>query len=169
MKRNFKKLVSATLALVILSFSVSAFAGGYGDNYTEGYFPVDILKNNNLSITTEYLLGLEVGMKVGEVKENFLNPDSALFFNTQSVGLLNDDIIKTGYNLSVTNYSSSIKCIVKGDTNSDNILNVSDVVTVRKIILGQSASGVVKKAADYDLSGAVSVTDIVALSQEILK
>ncbi len=57
----------------------------------------------------------------------------------------------------------TVKDYIKGDANGNNVVNVTDVVTVYNYIQGANPKNFVLRAADVNESGTVNVTDVVGI------
>ena len=63
-----------------------------------------------------------------------------------------------------------ISIVVKGDATGDGVVNISDMLMVKKHLLGMTTlSGAYFKAGDMDLDSKLSITDFLKIKAEILK
>ena len=74
----------------------------------------------------------------------------------------------TQQELSDATLKITVNRITMGDTNGDNIVNVTDIVEVVNCIMGNPSAGFVFAAADLNGDGEVNVTDIVMMVNIIM-
>ena len=91
---------------------------------------------------------------------DFSAPDEVVVLNSEGVELNRFNVGAIPGDFAVWN-----SCVNDGDVNSDNILNIADIVTVVYYVLDESEY---LCSADLNNDGAMDVLDIVEMVQEIL-
>ena len=67
------------------------------------------------------------------------------------------------------NVLQEVTVVVKGDTNGDGKITITDMLSVKSHLLKkQSLSGAVGKAADYNIDDGISITDFIGIKAYIL-
>jgi hypothetical protein len=66
-------------------------------------------------------------------------------------------------------YFTAKSTVLRGDVNSDNIVNINDVTALIDYLLSGKASTINIEAADCDLDDDISINDVAALLDYLLK
>ena len=86
---------------------------------------------------------------------------------TKALNVKSGEIIFTFWG-SEGNTISTYKKAIRGDFNSDNAINVRDLESLRKAVLGfEDASGNPAEIADFDSNGTINVIDLVVMKKHI--
>lgn len=111
-----------------------------------------------------YISGVAAQTTIDRFKSSFklnnivIETNNAAFIATGDVLMvMNGDTIVESFTVAVI-----------GDMDGNGIVNVSDVVVLRTIILNQTAAGVALTAGDIDSDGRINVSDVVSLRTMIL-
>ena len=112
---------------------------------------------------------------------DFLGSEGAIFYFPLEIPEMEDgdydvvirnivltDVSGTKYEIPSMISTMTVLNVAPGDCNADNTIDVADIVVLANHILGTTADGFVKKAADYNADGAVDVADIVNIANYIL-
>ena len=82
----------------------------------------------------------------------------------------NASLVGTGDSITITNGSvtKTFTVIIKGDTNNDGKINITDYARVKRNILGEtSLNSIYKLASDVNKDGKVNITDYSIIKRSI--
>lgn len=134
-------------------------------------YPTSIT-SSKYSISSGYIEGIVEGTTVDTLINGINEKSYIKVFNGASQVSGN---VKLATGMVVRLYNESevkqeISIVVKGDATGDGVVNISDMLMVKKHLLGMTTlSGAYFKAGDMDLDSKLSITDFLKIKAEILK
>ena len=139
----------------------------------------DIIKNNNLnyqikteSDSTQLLTGIKPDTEAAQMKQNF--GGNIVIKNVEGKEISDTEKMATGYTIEVVQngvVTDTVTVVIKGDTDGNSAIDVLDMETIQKSILGigDKLSGAYKEAATLtEGSGDITVLDMEAIQKDIL-
>ena len=127
----------------------------------------NMLAKLGASVNAGCLQNLTVGTTIGTIK-------SKLSGYTVTINASDNDIIKTGQEITITDGKKTYKYIiaVKGDVDGDGKLGATDYVKIKNYIMEKSGSELstpASIAADVDGDGNIKATDYVRIKNSIME
>lgn len=118
------------------------------------------IKESPFVINNNYIFGITRGLSYKDLVSKYKMPISN---NTNTV-------IKTGSTLKFDN-GSEVKAVVKGDVTGDGNIGLSDLLRVRRYLLGDThiLEGPYKLAADMNDSGDIGLSDLLRIRRAIIE
>lgn len=139
------------------------------------YSPVTVLRfQAALSNTTGFVTGLQPGTTAADVEQSLIAggvipSDAQISVQSNGTPLAPDDMVGTG--MVVTVNGTAYTAVVFGDLNGDSKLGASDLLALKRYVLGIQSLNPVQKAAanvSHDTGGLVNATDLLVLKRAIL-
>ena len=155
-----------------------------GHRYVQGDVEIpakvsDIIKNNNLnyqikteSDSTQLLTGIKPDTEAAQMKQNF--GGNIVIKNVEGKEISDTEKMATGYTIEVVQngvVTDTVTVVIKGDTDGNSAIDVLDMETIQKSILGigDKLSGAYKEAATLTEDSAdITVLDMEAIQKDIL-
>lgn len=130
------------------------------------------LKSNAYTIaqTGKVIKKVSPDTNVTNFKRNLITDGTIKLYNGQGVELSSTQIIGTGMTLKVTETSDVYKIVVTGDVNGDGKITATDLLKVKKDIVGiEKLKSEYSTAGDVNESGGLTSTDMLKIKQVICK
>lgn len=108
---------------------------------------------------------------IGTTKDSFLASLKATSKDVEVTIVSDSEVLGTGTTIKITNgdKTETVTALVYGDTNGDGNVNILDLLSVQKQILGTAnLSGNYKTAADTNKDGKINILDLLAVQKQIL-
>lgn len=143
---------------------------------TESEKPVtyDYVSKLNLSLSSSYVSGFQLGTTVSKIAANVkaINSNATVTVkDSKGQTVANSAAIATGYVLSITDGAGTktYTCVINGDVNGDGKIGATDMLWIKKHILKISTlSGANAKAASF-ANGSIGATSMLKIKKHILK
>lgn len=137
-----------------------------GSNYYLNHLGASIKDGN-------YISGFSVDTTAGTIKNKMSDSKRVDILNSNNYGLGNNDKIKTGDKIIITDLDGttrySYNVIIYGDVNGDGNISAGDYVTIKNYILGKNElNGASLKAADINRTNSITASDYVMIKNAIL-
>lgn len=108
---------------------------------------------------------------IGTTKSSFLESLKATSKSVEVTVTSNREVLGTGDTIQITNgeKTETLSVVIYGDTNGDGNVNILDLLSVQKQILGTTnLSGNYKIASDTNRDGNINILDLLAVQKQIL-
>ena len=120
-----------------------------------------------------YLLGVFLGQTIGNIKENFINPNVE-FIDVEGNPLSEDQVVATGYQMVIRDAEDNtiirdrVHIVLKGDTNGDSLINIYDILFITNHISNDTLlQGSALLAGLVDETDGVNIYDFLAITNHI--
>lgn len=147
------------------------------ENYNPGTTPDEVGKvdasvaviSSGYRYETGYISNIEVGTSVGDLKAN-LESKGVSVVVTNSSGAVVDDILKTGYKVTISgNTTETLEIVIYGDASGDGEIDAIDLLMIKKDILNvEKLKNGHHLAGDVNKDGKIDAIDLLLLKKDIL-
>ncbi len=157
-----KKAIICTLVFIICLMSAVTVSARKND--------IAFLDNSGLSVKDDsYVTGIPEKCEASVVTDRLADPADIYLKNGNGVICQDDEIVGTGYKMSVIQHSvvnKTLEVVVKGDVSGDGQVSSVDYLTVKRVFRGDiQLEGAYFEAADVDGDGKMVSTDYLKIKK----
>ena len=157
-----KKTIICTLVFIICLMSAITVSARKND--------IAFLENSGLSVKDDsYIIGIPEKSGASVVTDRLADPADVYLKNGNGVVCEADEVVGTGYKMSVIQHSvvnKTLEAVVKGDISGDGQVSSVDYLTVKRVFRGEAQlEGAYLEAADVDGDGKMLSTDYLKIKK----
>lgn len=128
------------------------------------------LTSKKYTINTKTITNVSPNTSLTKFKSNLTTSGTSKLYDSNGQEITSTNAIGTGMQLKITETGNTYTIIVKGDVNGDGKVTGSDLLKVKKDIVGlKKLSGNYKTAGDVNNSGSITSADLLKIKQVICR